>query len=97
MEAHVAEESMTKQWDFPEPLCSEASPLDHALGEYMVKTGKIRQKFHSQLWEIFTETTGYCPQDLCVVEQRVQEGLTFKTIFYFDLKHRHQKVEPPCT
>lgn len=71
----------------------ESNPMDLQIADYVRRTAKIKTAFQNKLWTIFTETTGYRPDDICIVEQRITEGTEMKTIFYFDLKHRHQQVE----
>lgn len=64
------------------------------LHKYLVDSGTARMKMQSRLFSIFTETTGYRPEDICLVEKRVSEGTEIKTIYYFDLKHRYTHAEP---
>ena len=60
--------------------------LAECLANYTNETMKAKAKMCSKLFSIFTECTGYRPEDLCLVEQR----LSTETIYFFDLKHRYQ-------
>lgn len=65
------------------------------LSKYLIESGSTRAKMQSKLFYIFTETTGHRPEDICLVEEQVKVGtLEYKTIYYFDLKSRHNSAEP---
>lgn len=69
--------------------------LDDLLKKYVEAVAKTKADMTAKLFSVFVETTGHRPEDLCLVEERIRDGLEFKTIFYFDWKHRHQTVGVP--
>ena len=71
------------------------SDVSQLVQDYIEDTLNLRAKMQDKLFRIFTETTGHRPEDLVLVEQRVSEGTAFKTIFYYDWKHRYTKAEIP--
>lgn len=71
--------------------------VEDLIQNYLAKSAKGRAKMQSRLFTIFTETTGYRPEDLCLVEQQIVNGLEYKTVFYFDWKHRHTTVAVTST
>lgn len=71
--------------------------IDKLISDYVNETAQARMKMQAKLFAIFTETTGYRPEDLCLVEQQIEKdfGKGFTTIYYFDLKHRYQVAQVP--
>jgi hypothetical protein len=72
-------------------MSDEIAGLIH---DYQVKTAEMKARLQNRLFTIFTETTGYRPEDLCIVERQTKDsdGIGFKTVIYFDLKHRHEEM-----
>ena len=64
--------------------------IDKLIESYVSESLQTKVKLQAKLFAIFTETTGYRPEDLCLVEQQIVKGTEFKTIYYFDLKHRYK-------
>lgn len=69
--------------------------IDKLITDYVRESSQIRMKMQSKLFSLFTETTGYRPEDLCLVEQQIKKGNEYTTIYFFDWKHRHQEVMVP--
>ena len=64
--------------------------IEDLIQKYVAEGSKTRARMQSKLFEIFTETTGHRPEDLCLVEQQIAKGTEYKTVFFFDWKHRYQ-------
>ena len=62
--------------------------IDTQIANYIKETARLRASFQSKLFSIFTETTGYRPDDICIVERKTHHDLGEATVFYFDLKSR---------
>lgn len=56
------------------------------ISKYFRETNAMRAQFHARMLGVFTEITGASAAELCLVEERRQEGIISKTIFYFDWK-----------
>lgn len=71
--------------------------IEDLISKYINEGQQIKAKMQAKLFDIFVQTTGHCPQDLCLVEQQIEKdfGNGFKTIYYFDWKSRHQVIIPP--
>ncbi len=69
--------------------------IDDLIGKYISESFQTKARMQAKLFDIFTQTTGHRPEDICLVEQQIVKGTEFKTIYYFDWKHRHQTVELP--
>lgn len=71
--------------------------IEDLISKYVNESQRARMKMQSKLFTIFTETTGWRPEDICLVEQQVvkDRGEGFTTIYYFDLKHRYQVASVP--
>ena len=67
--------------------------IDVKINTYVQKTRELRMNFQNKLFSIFIETTGWRPQDICVVEKRLKTDNPVEevTLFYFDLKHRYEQ------
>lgn len=76
--------------------------INDLIQKYLTESAQTRAKMQAKLFSIFTETTGHRPEDICLVEQQIvkDRGLgEYKTIYYFDWKHRHQQgfIDQPPT
>ena len=69
--------------------------IEDLISRYINESQATKVKMQAKLFDIFTQTTGYIPQDLCLVEQKILKGTEYKTIYYFDWKHRHQTIAHP--
>lgn len=63
--------------------------IDNMISDYLTKTLTLKSDMQSKLFTIFSETTGYSPEDLCLVERRLDGPTELKTIYYFDVKKNH--------
>jgi hypothetical protein len=71
----------------------EMNVIDKLITDYVKESAQTRVRMQNKLFSIFTETTGYMPQDLCLVEQQVQKGVNeYTTVYFFDWKHRYMEV-----
>ena len=71
------------------------SDVEELISRYVNEGLQHRARMQAKLFTLFTETTGYRPDDLCLVEQQIKKGIhEYTSIYYFDWKHRHQTMEP---
>ena len=69
--------------------------MENLIQKYVSDSLEAKAKMISKLYTIFTDTTGFTPHDLCLVEEQVRRGAEFKTLYYFDLKSRHRTAKIP--
>lgn len=69
------------------------SRVEDLIQEYITNAAKARSTKQEILFKIFTDTTGYLPSDICLVEQQIQKSsIEYKTVFFFDLKSRYVNI-----
>ncbi len=69
--------------------------INELIEKYINEGLQTKMKMQAKLFSIFTETTGYRPEDLCLVEQQIVKGTEYTTIYFYDLKHRYQSPINP--
>lgn len=65
--------------------------MDDLIAKYIKDSYKTRTLLQGKLFQLFVETTGYPPHDICLVEQQYKkdDGNGYTTVFYFDIKSKY--------
>lgn len=69
--------------------------INDLITRYINESLQTRARLQAKLFELFTETTGYRPEDICLVERQIKKdtGDGYETIYYFDVKSRYSTAE----